>query len=47
MQPQEQACLVIDEKLEQPGWTIQDMSKLDITVSRGAAVRSGRVKGKW
>lgn len=39
MQPEEQARLVIDEKLEQSGWTIQDMSKLNLTVSLGVAVR--------
>ena len=39
MQPEEQARLVIDGKLEQSGWTIQDMSKLNLTASRGVAVR--------
>lgn len=39
MQPEEQARLVIDGKLEQSGWTIQDMSKLNLTASLGVAVR--------
>ena len=39
MQPEEQARLVIDEKLEQSGWTIQDMNKLNLTASLGVAVR--------
>ncbi len=39
MQPEVQARLVIDEKLEQSGWTVQDMSKLNLTVSLGVAVR--------
>ena len=39
MQPEEQARLTIDRKLEQSGWTIQDMSKLNLTVSLGVAVR--------
>ena len=39
MQPEEQARLAIDRKLEQSGWTIQDMSKLNLTVSHGVAVR--------
>lgn len=38
MQPEEQARLEIDKKLEQSGWTIQDMSKLNLTVSFGIAV---------
>lgn len=39
MQPEEQARLIIDGKLEQSGWTIQDMSKLNLTASLGVAVR--------
>ena len=39
MQPEEQARLTIDRKLEQSGWTIQDMSKLNLTASLGVAVR--------
>lgn len=39
MQPEEQARLVIDQKLEQSGWTIQDMNKLNLTASLGVAVR--------
>ena len=39
MQPEEQARLAIDRKLEQSGWTIQDMSKWNLTVSHGVAVR--------
>ena len=39
MQPEERARLVIDEKLEQSGWTVQDMSKLNLTALLGVAVR--------
>ncbi len=39
MTPEEQARVVIDEKLEQSGWTIQDMRQLNLTVSIGIAVR--------
>lgn len=31
--------MVIDGKLEQSGWTVQDMSKLNLTASLGVAVR--------
>ena len=39
MRPEEQARVEIDKKLEQSGWVIQDMSKLNITASVGVAVR--------
>ena len=39
MRPEEQARVGIDEKLEQSGWIIQDMSKLNLTASLGVAVR--------
>ena len=39
MTPEEQARVVVDEKLEQSGWTIQDMKKLNLTASLGVAVR--------
>ena len=39
MTPEEQARVVIDEKLEQSGWTIQDMRQLNLTASLGVAVR--------
>lgn len=39
MTPEEQARVVIDEKLEQSGWTIQDMRQLNLTASPGIAVR--------
>ncbi len=39
MTPEEQARVVIDEKLEQSGWTIQDMRQLNLTASLGIAVR--------
>ena len=39
MTPEEQARVVIDEKLELSGWTIQDMKKLNLTASLGVAVR--------
>ena len=31
--------MVIDQKLEQSGWTIQDMKQLNLTASSGVAVR--------
>ena len=39
MNPEEKARLIIDEKLQQSGWVIQDMKKLNLTVSLGIAVR--------
>ncbi len=39
MSPEEQARLVIDEKLEQSGWVIQDVKKLNLNSSLGVAVR--------
>ncbi len=39
MTPEEQARVVIDKKLEQSGWTIQDMRQLNLTASLGIAVR--------
>lgn len=39
MTPEEQARIVIDEKLEKSGWTIQDMKKLNLTAALGVAVR--------
>jgi len=37
--PEEQARVVIDEKLEQSGWRIQDLKQLNLTASLGIAVR--------
>lgn len=39
MTPEEKARLVIDEKLKQSGWEIQDMKKLNLSVALGVAVR--------
>ena len=39
MTPEEQARVVIDEKLEQSGWRIQDLKQLNLTASLGIAVR--------
>lgn len=39
MTPEEQARVVIDEKLKQSGWTIQDMRQLNLTASLGVVVR--------
>lgn len=39
MTPEERARIVIDEKLEKSGWTIQDIKKLNLTVALGVAVR--------
>ncbi|MCI9469553.1 MAG: DEAD/DEAH box helicase family protein [Oscillospiraceae bacterium] len=39
MTPEEKARLVIDQKLEQSGWVIQDMNQLNLSASLGVAVR--------
>lgn len=39
MKPEEQARKVIDRKLRASGWSIQNMDKLNLTVSLGVAVR--------
>lgn len=39
MTPEGKARIIIDEKLEKSGWTIQDMKKLNLTASIGVAVR--------
>lgn len=39
MTPEEKARLVIDQKLEQSGWSIQDMNQLNLSASAGVAVR--------
>ncbi len=39
MTPEEKARLVIDEKLRQSGWIIQDMKKLNLSAALGVAVR--------
>ena len=39
MTPEEKARLIIDEKLCQAGWVIQDMNRLNLAVSLGVAVR--------
>ena len=39
MTPEEKARLIIDEKLCQSGWIIQDMNCLNLAVSLGVAVR--------
>lgn len=39
MTPEEKARLVIDEKLRQSGWVIQDMKKLNLSAALGVAVR--------
>lgn len=39
MSPEEKARLVIDQKLIQSGWVIQDMSQLDLSAGLGVAVR--------
>lgn len=39
MTPEEQARKIIDEKLTQSGWIIQNMNQLNLTVSLGVAVR--------
>ena len=39
MSPEEKARLVIDQKLIQSGWVIQDMRHLDLSSASGIAVR--------
>lgn len=39
MTPEEKARLAIDEKLNQSGWVIQDMKRLNLSASLGVAVR--------
>lgn len=39
MTPEEKARLVIDDKLLQSGWVIQDMKKLNLSAAPGVAVR--------
>jgi len=39
MTPEEQARQVIDKKLEQSGWVVQDKNRLNLTASSGVAVR--------
>lgn len=39
MTPEEKARLVIDEKMRQSGWVIQDMKKLNLSAALGVAVR--------
>ena len=39
MTPEEKARLVIDEKLRQSGWVIQDMKRLNLSAAPGVAVR--------
>ena len=39
MTPEEQARVTIDQKLQQSGWVIQDMKRLNLSVSIGVAVR--------
>lgn len=39
MTPEEKARVIIDKKLIQSGWVIQDMKKLNLNISTGVAVR--------
>ena len=39
MTPEEKARCVIDDKLCQSGWVIQDLKRLNLTASLGVAVR--------
>lgn len=39
MTPEEQARVVIDQKLKQSGWMVQDMRQLNLTSALGIAVR--------
>ena len=40
MTPEEKARCVIDDKLCQSGWVIQDLKRLNLTASLGVAVRA-------
>ena len=39
MTPEEKARVLIDKRLEQAGWVIQDMKRLNPTAAPGVAVR--------
>lgn len=39
MSPETKARQVIDQKLEQAGWLIQDMKELNLAANAGVAVR--------
>lgn len=39
MAPEEKARLIIDKKLEQSGWIIQDLKKLNLSAALGVAIR--------
>lgn len=39
MSPEEKARLVIDQKLIQSGWVIQDLNELNLSAALGVAVR--------
>ena len=39
MTPEEKARRVIDDKFRQSGWVIQDLNRLNLSVSLGVAVR--------
>ena len=39
MQPEAKARLIIDQKLQQSGWLVQDMQELNLSASLGVAVR--------
>lgn len=43
--PEGDARLLIDQRLEQPGWVIPDVSGLNLSASRGVAVREVQSKG--
>ena len=39
MAPEEKARLIIDKKLEQSGWIIQDLKNLNLSATLGVAIR--------
>ena len=39
MTPEEKARVLIDQKLEQAGWVIQDMKQFNLSAGSGVAVR--------
>ena len=39
MTPEQEARIIIDEKLNQSGWIIQNISQLNLSASTGVAIR--------
>lgn len=39
MTPEQEARIIIDEKLNQSGWIVQNVSQLNLSASTGVAIR--------